>query len=86
VHQFDLNGTAHFCILIDYRGCHRKGVAIYNANKVNLQQKTFISLNKNCIFDRYREVQVRKSLLINIIFAVIIFSDDISGLPSICLC
>ena len=25
------NGTARFCILIDYRGRHRKGVAIYNA-------------------------------------------------------
>jgi hypothetical protein len=25
------NGTAHFGILIDYRGHHRKGVAIFNA-------------------------------------------------------
>jgi hypothetical protein len=24
------NGTARFCIFIDYRGRHRKGVAIYN--------------------------------------------------------
>jgi hypothetical protein len=28
-----------FCILIDHRGHHRKGVAIYNATQVNLQQK-----------------------------------------------
>jgi len=25
------NGTGRYCILIDYRGCHRKGVAIYKA-------------------------------------------------------
>ncbi len=25
------NGTACFCIFIDYRGHHRKGVATYNA-------------------------------------------------------
>jgi hypothetical protein len=29
--QFCINGTAHFCIFIDYRGRHRKGVKIYNA-------------------------------------------------------
>jgi hypothetical protein len=32
------HGAAHFCIFIDNRGRHRKGVAIYNAVKVNLQQ------------------------------------------------
>jgi len=26
-------------IVIDYRGRHRKGITIYNANQVNLQQK-----------------------------------------------
>jgi hypothetical protein len=25
-----INGTPHFCIFIDYRGNHRKGVAICN--------------------------------------------------------
>jgi hypothetical protein len=26
------------CIFIDYRGHHRKGVAIYNATEINLQE------------------------------------------------
>jgi hypothetical protein len=30
---------AHFCILIDYRGQYRKGVAIYNTTSVNLRLK-----------------------------------------------
>ncbi len=34
-------------------------------------------MNKKCIFDHYRAVQIRKSLLIDIIFAVIIFSNDL---------
>jgi hypothetical protein len=35
-----------FCILIDYRGRHRKGVAIYNAIYVNLQQKPWFHWKK----------------------------------------
>ncbi len=31
--------SAFFCIFVDYRGQHRKGVVIYNATKVNLQPK-----------------------------------------------
>ncbi len=31
--------NSFFCILINYRGHHRKGVAIYDATQVNLQQK-----------------------------------------------
>ncbi len=38
-------GKAHFCILIDYRGRHRRGVAIYNAiynkNLGFIKQKMF---------------------------------------------
>ncbi len=30
-----------FCFFIDYRGHRRKGVAIYNAARVNLQPKTW---------------------------------------------
>ncbi len=37
-HPF-LNGTAHFCIFIDYKGRYRKGDAINDATIVNLQQK-----------------------------------------------
>jgi hypothetical protein len=36
-----------YYILIDYRGCHRKGVAIYNTISVNLQQKPWFHLTKN---------------------------------------
>jgi hypothetical protein len=36
-----------FCIFIDYREHHRKGVAIYNATEVNLQQKLWFRWTKN---------------------------------------
>ncbi len=36
-----------------------------------------VSLNKKCIFEHYIEVQTIKSLLIDIIFAMIIFSNDL---------
>ncbi len=32
------NRTAHFYTVIDCRGRHRKGITIYNATYVNLQQ------------------------------------------------
>ena len=51
-----------FFILIDYRGHHRKGVAIYNAIYVHLQQKNLVLLNKKCIFEHHRATQTRKSL------------------------
>ncbi len=53
------NGTELLCIFIDYRGHHRKGIAICNDNKANLQQNTLVSLNKN-VFDHYSEVQTLK--------------------------
>jgi hypothetical protein len=31
----------------DYRGHHRKGIAIYTATDVNLHLKTLVSFNKN---------------------------------------
>jgi hypothetical protein len=42
--------------VIGYRGRHRIGiVAIYNASKVNLQQKITKKIGVILIFDRYRE-------------------------------
>ncbi len=67
-----------FWIFIDYRGHHRKGVAIYNATT-----ETLASLNKKCIFKHYREFQARKYLLIDIIFAMKKVS---ANLYPICLC
>jgi hypothetical protein len=32
-----------FCIFIEYRGRHRKGIANYYATKVNLWQKSWVS-------------------------------------------
>ncbi len=61
-HQF-------YCILIDYRGHHRKGVAIYSATLVNLQQNLGF-LEQKMFFEHCREVQARKNLLIDIIFAM----------------
>jgi hypothetical protein len=39
--------------------------------------ETLVSLNKNCIFEHYREFQVRKTLLIDIIFAMKKISVDL---------
>jgi hypothetical protein len=39
--------TARFCILIDCRGHHIKGVAIFNATLANLPQKTWFHSTKN---------------------------------------
>jgi len=36
-----------FCIFIDHRGHHRKGVEIYNATLVNLNQKLWFHWTKN---------------------------------------
>ncbi len=40
-----------FSIFIDYRGRHRKGVAIYNATSVNLQLKPWFHGTKNVFLD-----------------------------------
>jgi hypothetical protein len=37
------NETARFCILIDYRGRHRKGVAIYDGGKINDDSRSEIN-------------------------------------------
>jgi hypothetical protein len=39
--------SVFFCILIDYRGHHIKGIATYNATWVNLQQKLWFRWTKN---------------------------------------
>jgi hypothetical protein len=39
-------GTARFCIFIDYRGHHRKGVPIYNGTYDNLQTKLWFHITK----------------------------------------
>jgi hypothetical protein len=57
-----------FCILIDYRGHHRKGVAIFNAAS---QPKP--CFNEKCIFEHYREVQTIKYQLIDIDLVMKIF-------------
>ncbi len=48
--------------------------------------KTWVSLNKKFIFEHYREVQTRKSLLIDIIFGMKNYLMTFSELPSIGLC
>ncbi len=41
--------SAFFCVFIDYRGHHRKGVAIFNADYVNFQPKPWFQW-KNMYF------------------------------------
>ncbi len=45
-----------FGIVIDCRGRHWKGIAIYNVTEVNLHPKTFVLINKRCIFEHRRKV------------------------------
>ncbi len=56
--------TAHFCIFIDYKGCHRKGAAICNDTWVNLQPKPWFRTTKKCIFEQYWEVPTIKLTLL----------------------
>jgi hypothetical protein len=56
-----------FCIFIDYRGHHRKGVAILMPIMSIFNQN--LGFNGNiCIFGHYREVQKIKNNLIDIDF------------------
>jgi hypothetical protein len=41
----------------------------------SIYNETLVSLNKKCIFEHYREFQARKTLLIDIIFAIKKFFD-----------
>ncbi len=63
-------------IFIDYKGLQRKGVAIYIAAWVNLRQKRWFHWTKN-VFLNTAEFQARKTLLIDIIFAMKKISVDL---------
>jgi hypothetical protein len=49
-----------FFILIDYRGHHRKGVAIYNAIYVHLQQKTWFYWTKSVFLNTTERLKHEK--------------------------
>jgi hypothetical protein len=48
-----------FYILIDNRGCHRKGIAMCNEAELNLQQ-IFGSIERKCTFPHYKRVKIRR--------------------------
>ncbi len=48
--------------------------------------KTFVLMNKKCIFEHYREVLTIKNLLIGIIFVKNFFLLTFSEVPSVVLC
>jgi hypothetical protein len=54
--QFNSMKRQIFKIAIDYRGHYLKGITIYNAIGVNLEQKMFLNEQK-CIFKHYRKVK-----------------------------
>ncbi len=78
-------GQHNFCIFIDYRGHHRKGVAICNATQVNLQQNLWFCWTKN-VFLNPTEFQARKTQLIDIILAMKKISVDFFRAAPISLC
>jgi hypothetical protein len=50
------------CIFIEYRGHHRKGVAIYNANEINLQPKPWFHLANDVFLNPQRGSNEKKSI------------------------
>jgi hypothetical protein len=56
------NGTAHFLLFIDYRGHHRKGMAIYNATEGSLQQKNWFCSTKKVFLNIAERVKLEKDL------------------------
>ncbi len=51
-----------FYFVIDYRGRHWKGIAIYNVSGVNLSQKHLLFMNKNVFFEHLRMVKTIHNL------------------------
>jgi hypothetical protein len=51
VHLFGIIKQYIF-IVIDERGCHRKGITIYNSTESKLPTKTYVLMNKNIEHDR----------------------------------
>jgi len=59
-----------FCILIDYRGRHRKGVAIYSLTRSIYNKKPWFHWAKNVFLNTTEKFKHEKCLLIDIIFAM----------------
>ncbi len=60
------NGTAHFCITIDYRGRHRKGVAFYNVHPIRIYVCCFNTKNSFIVAKYYKLLQYTGKLNWNI--------------------
>jgi hypothetical protein len=56
------NGTAHFYVFADYRGHHRKGISILNANKVRFKTKTLVLSNKNTFLSSTERLKEEEDL------------------------
>ncbi len=59
-----------FCIFIDYRGHHRKVIAIYNAAEINLQPKPCFHLTNYVFLNTTERFKQEKNILIDIIFVM----------------
>jgi hypothetical protein len=66
-------GIAYFYVIVDYRGRHGKGSAIYNKTRVNLEQEFWFYSTKN-VFKHPREVRTGNSSYEDIIFVIKISS------------
>jgi hypothetical protein len=51
-----------FCIFIDYRGHHKKGVAIYDATSINLQPKPWFHLTNDVFLNTTERFKQEKSI------------------------
>jgi hypothetical protein len=60
--SFLANGTARFYFFINYRGLHRKGIAIYNATYINFTSKTLASSNKNVFLNIMEKLKGKKDV------------------------
>ncbi len=59
-----------FYTLIDFRNCHKKDVAIFDVNEVNLQQKPFGFIEQKCVLEYCKEGQIRKYFKITFVFDI----------------
>jgi len=64
-----VNGTAHFTLFIDDKGCHIIGISIYNPTRGSLQQKNWFNSTKMCFWTLLRGT-TRKRFQNDNIFAI----------------
>ncbi len=75
-----------FCIFIDYRGRHWKGVSVYNVIRINLQPKPLLHRTNNVFLNTTEWFKYKKSINCHYFCHEYIFLMTFSELPPIFSC